>query len=66
MKVARRVHRDARKQRRNRLANAGGLAGSGPEVNTAVVTPGGTRLAFISERSLPTANFPAGYDNEQA
>jgi DNA-binding beta-propeller fold protein YncE len=33
---------------------------SGPEVNTAVVDPSGTRLAFISERSL------TGYDNQQA
>jgi hypothetical protein len=39
---------------------------SGPVNNNAVVTPGGTRLAFVSERSLPTANFPAGYDNHDA
>jgi hypothetical protein len=40
---------------------------AGPEINTAVVAPSGKRLAFISERTLPTANFHApGYDNEQA
>jgi hypothetical protein len=39
---------------------------AGPELNTAVVTPNGADLAFVSERSLPTVNFPAGYDNEQA
>ncbi len=33
--------------------------GSGPAVNSAVVTPSGSRLAFISEQSL------TGYDNEQ-
>jgi hypothetical protein len=33
---------------------------AGPEVNNAVVTSDGTRLAFMSERSL------TGYDNEQA
>ena len=32
----------------------------GPAANAAVVTPSGTRLAFVSERSL------TGYDNEQA
>jgi hypothetical protein len=32
----------------------------GPEVNTAVVNPSGTQLAFISERSL------TGYDNQRA
>jgi len=39
---------------------------SGPEINTAVVSPAGSRLAFISEQSLPAAGFPDGYDNEQA
>jgi DNA-binding beta-propeller fold protein YncE len=34
--------------------------GSGPQINTAVVNPSGSRLAFLSERSL------TGYDNEQA
>ncbi len=33
---------------------------SGPETNAAVVNPSGTRLAFLSEKSL------TGYDNEQA
>jgi hypothetical protein len=32
----------------------------GPEVNNAVVAPDGTRLAFVSERSL------TGYDNQEA
>jgi hypothetical protein len=41
-------------------------ADAGPETNTAVVNPAGSQLAFTSERSLPAANFPAGYDNEQA
>jgi hypothetical protein len=27
---------------------------------------GGAHLAFVSEDSLPTTNFPTGYDNEQA
>jgi hypothetical protein len=44
---------------------SGSLA-AGPAVNTAVLTPNGKQLAFISERSLSTANFPGGYDNEQA
>jgi hypothetical protein len=39
---------------------------AGPELNTAVATPKGSQLAFISERSLPTVNFPSGYDNQQA
>jgi hypothetical protein len=33
---------------------------AGPEINTAVATPAGSRLAFISERPL------TGYDNRQA
>lgn len=33
---------------------------AGPQVNTAVVSPAGSRLAFLSEQSL------TGYDNEQA
>jgi hypothetical protein len=37
--------------------------GSGPEINTAVVNPSGARLAFLSQRSLPTTNFSTGYDN---
>jgi DNA-binding beta-propeller fold protein YncE len=39
---------------------------AGPITTTAVVTPSGGQLAFISERSLPSTNFPNGYDNEQA
>ena len=39
---------------------------AGPEINTAVVTPNGAQLAFISEQSLPTVNFPSAYDNQQA
>jgi hypothetical protein len=39
---------------------------AGPALNTAVVSPSGAELAFVSERSLPTTNFPEGYDNEQA
>jgi hypothetical protein len=44
----------------------GGIEMAGPEPNSAVTTPGGNRLAFTSERSLPTVNFPSGYDNQQA
>jgi hypothetical protein len=33
---------------------------AGPEINTAVTSPGGERLAFVSERGL------TGYDNRQA
>jgi hypothetical protein len=44
----------------------GGSEEAGPEINTAVVTPNGGQLAFISERDLPTANFPTGYDTHQA
>ncbi len=40
-------------------SNNGVEGGGGPETGTAVVTPSGARLAFISERSL------TGYDNEQ-
>jgi hypothetical protein len=41
--------------------HAGDIEGEGgPELNTAVLAPGGDRLAFLSERSL------TGYDNEQA
>jgi DNA-binding beta-propeller fold protein YncE len=40
--------------------HAGFTTESGPENNTAVVNPSGTRLAFLSERSL------TGYDNKQA
>jgi hypothetical protein len=43
-----------------------GIENAGPEVNTAVVNPAGSQLAFISERSLPTVNFPKGYDAQQA
>jgi hypothetical protein len=39
---------------------------AGPEINTAVLSPDGSRLAFASEQELPTVNFPAGYDNTQA
>jgi hypothetical protein len=46
--------------------NAGSGPEGGPEINTAVVTADGSQLAFISERRLPTVNFPAGYDNQQA
>jgi phosphodiesterase/alkaline phosphatase D-like protein len=46
--------------------NAGGENENGPITNTAAVSPHGVRLAFISERSLLAANFPMGYDNEQA
>jgi hypothetical protein len=45
--------------------NVGARKGAGPEVNTAVVNPSGSELAFISERGLPTVNFPTGYDSEQ-
>jgi hypothetical protein len=38
---------------------------AGPTTTTAAVTPSGTALAFMSERSLPTTNFPHGYDNAQ-
>jgi hypothetical protein len=37
-----------------------------PVSNTAVVTPNGARLAFLSNVGLPTAEFPGGYDSEQA
>jgi WD40-like Beta Propeller Repeat len=47
------------------LAAASEVEG-GPAANTAVVSPDGKRLAFVSERGLPTANFPTGYDNEEA
>ena len=41
--------------------HAGGAAGEGgPEENTAVVTPDGSRLAFLSEKSLPTVELPRG------
>ncbi len=43
-----------------------GISYAGPEINTAVVTPSGGELAFVSERPLPTVNFPSGYDNQQA
>jgi hypothetical protein len=39
---------------------------AGPEVNTAVVDPSGTRLAFMSSSELKTVNFPQGYDNTDA
>jgi hypothetical protein len=34
-----------------------------PAVREAYVTPDGRHMAFMSTRSLPTVNFPAGYDN---
>jgi hypothetical protein len=34
-----------------------------PAVREAYVTPDGRHLAFMSTRSLPTVNFPSGYDN---
>src|SRR6202034_912221 len=37
-----------------------------PVSNTAVVTPDGGRLAFLSNVGLPTAGSPTGYDSEQA
>jgi hypothetical protein len=46
--------------------NGEGYQEGGPANHTAVVDPSGARLAFISDRSLPTTNFPNGYDNEQA
>ena len=39
---------------------------AGPQVNTAVVNPSGTRLAFVSSSQLKTVNFPQGYDNTDA
>ena len=39
---------------------------AGPEIDTAVVSPGGAYLAFTSAQELRTVNFPEGYDNEQA
>jgi hypothetical protein len=44
----------------HRVWDAVGKFAGGPEDNQAVVTPDGTRLAFMSEKSL------TGYDNEQA
>jgi hypothetical protein len=44
----------------NTPTNAGAIYESGPAVNTAVVTPSGTRLAFKSYREL------TGYDNRDA
>jgi hypothetical protein len=40
--------------------NGGNASEAGPEINTAVVTPSGAQLAFISEDALTP------YDNEQA
>jgi len=40
--------------------------GASPVNNTAVVAPGGARLAFLSNAGLPTPESPGGYDNEQA
>jgi hypothetical protein len=34
-----------------------------PAVREAYATPDGRHLAFMSSRSIPTVNFPAGYDN---
>jgi hypothetical protein len=34
-----------------------------PAVRQAYVTPDGRHLAFMSLRSIPTVNFPTGYDN---
>jgi hypothetical protein len=34
-----------------------------PGAREAYVTPDGHHLAFMSDRSIPTANFPAGYNN---
>jgi hypothetical protein len=39
---------------------------AGPVNNTAVVTPNGARLAFLSNVGLPTGESPGGYDSEQA
>ena len=39
---------------------------AGPVDTTAVVSPGGGHLAFVSGERLKTVNFPEGYDNEQA
>jgi hypothetical protein len=34
-----------------------------PAERSAYVTPDGTHMAFMSSKSLPTVNFPGGYDN---
>jgi hypothetical protein len=34
-----------------------------PAVRQAYITSDGRHMAFISSRSIPTVNFPAGYDN---
>ena len=44
----------------NKGDSAADYAQGGPEVNTAVVNPGGTRLAFLSTKKL------TGYDNHDA
>jgi hypothetical protein len=37
-----------------------------PALNSVRATPDGAHLAFLSTKSLPTANFPAGYNNIDA
>ena len=36
-----------------------------PSMQQGYVTPDGQHVAFMSTRSIPTANFPSGYDNTE-